>query len=84
MESSWKCSLYTSWSYFTAGYDAPPNVIPSTINKSSVAISGTWDDFTITWDASTEVKYGNVLYEISVVADSGETFNEVLSVSRKR
>ena len=46
-----------------------------------MAISGTWDDFTITWDASTEVTYGDVLYEISVVADSGETFNEVLSVS---
>ena len=64
------------------GHDAPPNVIPSTIPESSVAISGTWDNFAITWDASTEVTYGDVLYEISVVADSGETFNEVLSVSR--
>ncbi|XP_072018454.1 proto-oncogene tyrosine-protein kinase ROS-like [Amphiura filiformis] len=61
------------------GFQAPPNVIPSTIPAPSVAIDGTWDNFTITWDASSEVTYGDVLYEISVVAGDGQTFSDILS-----
>ncbi len=74
----WRLSVLL---FLPDGHDAPPNVIPSTIPTDSVIISGNSDDFIITWDASSEVTYGDVLYEISVVAGDGQTFSNISSVS---
>ncbi|XP_038044153.1 proto-oncogene tyrosine-protein kinase ROS-like [Patiria miniata] len=49
------------------GFSSVPTVIPSMIPAESFQITGPWHNFDITWRASTEVNYGTVFYDVSVM-----------------
>jgi proto-oncogene tyrosine-protein kinase ROS len=40
-------------------------VRPQSVNVSSIAISGTWRDFNITWQRVNNTNYGKVFYEVA-------------------
>lgn len=54
-------------------------MVAEEISASSIQVTGTWDDFNITWQASTEVNYGIVFYTIAVTAP-GQTYTETVQV----
>lgn len=60
------------------GYSQTPTVVAQEIPPSSIQVTGTWDDFNITWQASTEVTYGTVFYTVAVAAGSGQTYEETV------
>lgn len=49
------------------------NVIPDSINVSSIVVSGTWNSFTISWAPITSVNYGEVFYDIRFLNSINET-----------
>ncbi|XP_041462200.1 proto-oncogene tyrosine-protein kinase ROS-like [Lytechinus variegatus] len=59
------------------GHSERPTVVAQEIPSSSIQVTGTWDDFNITWQASTEVTYGIVFYTIAVVAPE-RTYEETV------
>ncbi|XP_030850010.1 proto-oncogene tyrosine-protein kinase ROS [Strongylocentrotus purpuratus] len=61
------------------GYSERPTVVAEEISPSSIQVTGTWDDFNITWQASTEVNYGIVFYTIAVTAPE-QTYTETVQV----
>ena len=42
------------------------NVIPESVNLTSIKITGEWDSFTISWSPTMRVNYGQVFYEVKV------------------
>ncbi|XP_078698808.1 proto-oncogene tyrosine-protein kinase ROS-like isoform X2 [Branchiostoma floridae x Branchiostoma belcheri] len=48
------------------GYNSTPSVVPEVVNPSEVAVSGTWDDFNITWATARGVEYGTTLYDLTL------------------
>ncbi|XP_071801017.1 proto-oncogene tyrosine-protein kinase ROS-like [Asterias amurensis] len=80
VENTSLASLYTNYDATTLtviqptlhplpdGFTSVPTVVPFTIPEDSIQITGMWYNFNITWNASSEVTYGTVFYEISVIA----------------
>lgn len=53
------------------------NVIPDQVSNSSIHVEGTWSDFNITWDPVTNVNFGQVFYEVTIIKE----FTEELHVT---
>lgn len=60
--------------FFTVAYnfsdvtnlDESVSSVPNKIDRNTVTVVGSWDNFNITWSAVTNVNYGIVFYEIKV------------------
>ncbi|XP_069689840.1 proto-oncogene tyrosine-protein kinase ROS isoform X2 [Periplaneta americana] len=57
-------------------YQDDVNVIPEPVRLSSIHITGTWDQFSISWDPVTNVNYDKVFYEVKMYNISKMDFSE--------
>lgn len=51
---------------------ADVDVIPKPVAQSSIRVSGSWESFNISWNAVTNVNYGQVFYEVKVRDGTGK------------